>query len=700
MLAPGTRLGVYEVVAAIGAGGMGEVYKAKDTRLDRFVAIKTLPDLFAADTERLARFEREAKTLAALNHPNIAQIYGVEESNSTRALVMELVEGETLADRIARGAIPIDEALPIAKQIAEGLEVAHEQGIIHRDLKPANVKITSDGRVKVLDFGLAKLTESSASSAAAGTNPSPLSMSPTITSPLMTGVGVLLGTAAYMSPEQAKGKPADKRSDIWAFGCVFYEMLTGHRAFEGEDVPDTLAAVLRGEPDWTRLPRAATSPVRALLRTCLHRDRASRIADLSTVRFVLQDGPAGGSSETALPAKTRSYRPIVVVALVTVIAGSIIGVYGVSRLETPGTPPLVSRLSVPFAANDTFNQASRRLLTLSPDGKLLAYVANNRLYVRHLDQIEAVPLRGVEGVGDGAPRNPFFSPDSQWIGFWQAGQLKKVSVNGGVPVAICSIQSPYGAAWGTDNAILFGGGPSGIWRVSSNGGTPDNIIKVKDGEAARSPQLLPDGHSILFTIATTIRSIDGAIVVQAPGQSAAITIVADGTNGAYVPTGHIAFTRRGALLAVPFDVRSLKMSGGPISLVESIASANIFPGVSPTGVAHFDVSAQGTLAYMPDTAVVEQRGLFWVDRAGREEQLPLPPRAYQYPRISPDGTRLALDIRDLDTDIWIWDFARETLTRLTFDPARDILPVWTPDSRRILFSSERDDVNSVLGAGR
>jgi serine/threonine-protein kinase len=683
----GTRIGPYEIVSAIGAGGMGEVYRATDTNLGRQVAIKVLPEALASDPERLARFEREAKTLAALNHPNIAQIYGLERSGTTPALVMELVEGETLADRIARGPIPLDETLPIAKQIAEALEAAHEQGIIHRDLKPANIKVRPDGTVKVLDFGLAKLAESSAR-----TRTSDLSLSPTITSPAMTGVGVLLGTAAYMAPEQAKGRPADKRSDIWAFGCVLYEMLTGERAFDGDDVSDTLAAVLRSEPDWARLPANLPPLALTLLRDCLKRDPRWRVSDISTALFVFR---REANLETSAPRSTSRLNTTTVTA--AAIAGLVVAL-GAAYVIPRGTsaPTAVTRLSIPLAATGQFTQGSRRLLTLSPDGSLLVYDANNRLYVRRLDQLEAIPIRGIEGSGNGGPRNPFFSPNGQWIGFWQDGQLKKVSVSGGPPVAICQIAAPYGLTWSADNTILIGGGPSGVWRVSADGGTPENIIKLKAGQVARSPQLMPDGRTILFTVATTANWDDGKIVVQSLDGGAVQTVVRSGTDGLYIPTGHIAYAVGETLLAVPFDAKSLTVVGGPVSLVEAVAGTTVTLGNSPSGVSHFAVSDQGTLAYVPYKAVIQQRSLVWVDRNGREELLNAPPRAYQYPRISPDATRVALDIRDQETDIWIWDFARETLTRLTFGPSRDLLPVWTPDSRRIAYVSERDGRNGSL----
>jgi serine/threonine-protein kinase len=416
---------------------------------------------------------------------------------------------------------------------------------------------------------------------------------------------------------------------------------------------------------------------------------------MSTALFVLRHEAGLGTSDAPPRSKPHyAAATLAVAAAIALVVLALAGAYEWTRATV--APATVTRLSIPLAQNDQFTQGSRRLVALSPDGTLLVYVANNRLYLRRLDQLDAVAIRGIEGNGNASPRNPLFSPNGQWIGFWQDGQLKKVSVSGGAPVAICPIAAPFGATWSADNTILFGGDASGIWRVSADGGNPENVIKLKAGQTARSPQLLPDGHTILFTLASTANWADARIVVQSLGTDAVETVVSGGTDGFYLPTGHIAYLLGDALLAVPFDAKSLKVAGGPVSLVEAVAGTTIALGNSPSGVAHFTVSDQGTLAYVPYKAVVEQRALVWVDRDGREEQLKAPPRAYQYPRISPDATRVALDIRDQEIDIWIWDFARETLTRLTFGPYRDLLPVWTPDSRRIVFNSEKNSRSGDL----
>ncbi|MBI3047876.1 MAG: serine/threonine-protein kinase [Acidobacteria bacterium] len=448
-LTPGARFGSYEVVSQLGTGGMGEVYRARDTNLGRQVAIKILPDTFAHDPERLARFEREAKTLAALNHPNIAQIYGFEKADGVRALVMELVEGPTLADRIAQGAIPVDEALPVAKQIAEALEAAHEQGIIHRDLKPANVKVRPDGTVKVLDFGLAKAFE--AEPAAAG-----LSLAPTITSPAATRLGTILGTAAYMSPEQARGKAVDRRADIWAFGCVLYEMLTGRRAFEADDITDVLAAVIRADPPWDALPVSLRGGIRSLLERCLEKDARNRWHDIADVRLEIEriqrnPGEASAAWSRAAEASSRPLRwTIAAFATGAVLAGAVSwSVRPVPAIDTDPVrffnvlPRVESFASVSHIGN----------IAIAPDGGRIAYVTNGQVHVRALDQFEGIPIAGTQGAG-----NPFFSPDGRWIGFHADGKLQRVSLGGGAPLTIASTAAVFGASWGPDDIIVFGGG--------------------------------------------------------------------------------------------------------------------------------------------------------------------------------------------------------------------------------------------------
>jgi len=685
-LPPGTRLGPFEVTAQIGVGGMGEVYRATDTNLKRPVAIKVLPESVATDADRLARFQREAEVLAALNHPNIAAIYGLERSGSIVALVMELVDGPTLSDRIAQGPLAVDEALSIANQIAEALAAAHEQVIVHRDLKPANVKVRSDGTVKVLDFGLAKVTEPAVTVSSAG-----LSLSPTITTPAMTQVGMILGTAAYMSPEQAKGRAADKRSDLWAFGCVLFEMLTGKRAFEGDDISDTLATVLKSEPDWSALPADVRQPVRTLLMSCLTKDRRERLADIAGALFILKHQTALASvpGETALQAASSKRQPLwrrawpAVAA--TVIVGLAAGVLGwMLRPDPPDR--VVSRFGITLPNGEIFTAPGRHLVAIAHDGSRFVYVAENRLNLRLLDHLEATTIRGTDGAAPTAGRAPFFSPDGQWVGFWAGGQLTKIAVAGGGAVTLCNLDAaPLGADWTSDETILFAQG-NGIWRVSANGGVPEQILKAEDGRRAMSPQLLPGGRAVLFTLTRQASWDEAEIVVQpldgGPRQS--ITV---GTDARYISSGHILYAVRGAILAMPFDVGALKTTGGPVSVVEGVARAPI----AQSGAAHFAVSRDGTLVYVTSysSSTDVPRELTWVDRQGREDPIDAPTRPYLYPRLSPDGTRIASDVTGQNRDIWIWDLTRKAETRLTTDPAQDRSPTWMPDGKRVIYTSDR-----------
>jgi hypothetical protein len=658
---------------------MGEVYRALDTNLGRQVAIKILPDAFAHDAERLARFEREAKTLAALNHPNIAQIYGLEKADGIRALVMELVEGPTLADRIAQGPIPVDDALPLAKQIAEALEAAHEQGIIHRDLKPANIKLRPDGVVKVLDFGLAKALEPAGVA-------SDLTQSPTIIPAMTTGVGMLLGTAAYMSPEQARGKAADKRSDIWAFGCVLYEMLTGTRAFDGEHVSDTLAAVLRGQPNWGALPHETPSAVRALLRRCLERDPRERVADLGAALFVIKEQ----GSLAAAPVRgelARITRRRVAVGIATLLVGAAAAGTGVWVATQPDAPVLVTRTAVTTSGAAAQNlQDYAPNLAITPDGTRVVYGGTNRLLVRALDRLEPTALGGI-----GAPRTLFMSPDGQWVGFFDGSTaLKKVAIAGGPAVTLTTIDgtAPRGATWSADGTIIYATQTptTGLQRISSAGGPP-TVLTTPDHAGGETdhfwPEFLPGGQAVLFTIIASTGGLANAqVAVLDLRTSTYKTVLRGGHHAHYVSTGHLMYGTAGTLRAVPFDLGRLEATGPPVPMLDAVAT-------TAEGGLEMALAATGTLVYVPGRNVGAQRSLAWVDRMGREELLATPARAYYYPRIAPDGSRVALDIRDQEQDIWIWDIARQTLTRLTFDPTPDGYPVWTPNSQRIVFLSAR-----------
>jgi Tol biopolymer transport system component len=700
-LAVGTRLGSYEIVAPIGAGGMGEVYRARDTKLNRDVAIKVLPDLFASDAERLARFTREAQTLASLNHPSIAHIHGLEESGGVRALVMELVEGEDLAQQLGRGAIPIDDALATAKQITEALEAAHEQGIIHRDLKPANIKVRADGTVKVLDFGLAKALDPPA-----GTEAAALANSPTITSPAMTQRGVILGTAAYMSPEQARGLPLDKRSDLWAFGCVLYEMLTARQPFTGGTVSDVSAAILSREPDWMTLPQATPAVIRKLLRRCLEKDRRRRLADAADARLEIEEALASPEAETVAPTRSRSLRvgPVVVaVALLGVALLTALVVWAVMR-PAAQAPMLLARFTiVPPPGQALAVSGTARDLALSRDGTHLIYVGGRgQLMVRPLDRLDALPVPGVTNA-----RAPFLSPDGRWIGFFTgvSGELRKVSVTGEPPISICRIVGvTRGASWSPDDTIVFATNEptTGLLRVSVAGGqpkvltTPDLTKGVEEDHLF--PSVLPGGQSVLFTIAPVAArwgegrlsgsgaDVQVAVLDLETGQRR--TLLRGASQAEYVDTGHLIYNAGGTLRAVRFDLAKLEVLGDPAPVLEQVITGG-------SGAANFSVSGHGTLAYVPGGAGSQTSGgssLVWVTRQGREERIAAPLRNYVYPSLSPDGTRAALAIDDEERDIWSWDFTRQTLTRLTFDPGREWYPGWTPDGRRIVFVSARGSV--------
>jgi serine/threonine-protein kinase len=708
-LAPGTRLGVYEILSLLGSGGMGEVWRARDSKLQRDVAIKVLPLAVADDPERLARFEREAQTLAALSHPHIAQVYGFDDSAGMAALVMELVEGPTLADRIARGPIPLDQALPIAKQIAEGLEAAHEQGIIHRDLKPANIKVRDDGAVKILDFGLAKALEPKQPT---GSN---VTQSPTITTPAMvTGVGVILGTAAYMSPEQAKGRPADRRSDIWAFGCVLYEMLTSRRAFDGEDVSETLAAVLRAHPAWDALPARTPTSILRLLRRCLEKDRRNRLPDIAVARFEIDDArtTSDAAATVASPVRTSRASHVAMVAGVALVTSAIAAAIA-WRVAAPAPALLrpVQRFTLPTAPGASYAGVDRGDFAISPDGTRIAYVAEEASGGRQLlvQPLDRSPLRVLRTTG--SPVDPFFSPDGEWIAFFQLGDrvgtratLNKMSARGGPPIEICEANNPFGGVWTDDGTIVFSTadvrGPtaeSSLFRVSASGGAPQRIGVTLQGVdrilLQAWPDVLPGGRGILYSARREMRD-DARIVLVTPQNTSPRTIIDRGSHARYVSTGHIVYVVGNTLMAVPFDLDRLAISGEAVPLVEGIAT-------SVRGNASFAVSPSGFLMYSGagGASGSDPRRLVWVDRAGHEEPFG-PPRQYLYPRISPDGTQIALDIREggsallpqtvpgsTSADIWVWDIARQLETRLTTDPGDDQYPVWTPDGKRILFSS-------------
>ena len=659
---------------------MGEVYRARDTKLDRDVALKVLPEAFTADPDRLARFEREAKVLASLNHPNIGHIYGLEEAEGTKALVLELVEGPTLADRIAEGPIPIDEALPIAKQIAEALEAAHQQGIIHRDLKPANVKVKAAGTVKVLDFGLAKAFQPEASGASA-------SESPTISlTAAATQMGMVIGTAAYMSPEQAKGKVVDKRADVWAFGALLYEMLSGTKPFAGDDVSETLARVIDREPDWAALPDGVPPVLSSFLRRCLRKNPKKRIRDIGDVSLAMEGAfetsvstPSDPITEPRLRVWQRSAVVIGIPLVVALITGFV--VWSLMRLATSAP---VARFEIPLRAEQVFTNPGRHLVAASPDGTRIVYTTTDGLALRSLDQVTPVLVAGT----DGNAREPFFSPDGQWIGFWSDGQLRRVATSGGAPVTLGAAENPWGASWGADDLILYGQASAGIWRVPGTGGTPEPLITVEDGESAHGPQLLPGGEWVLFTLRPAgVTDWDEAqIVMQSLGSGERVVLIEGGRDARYVETGHLVYALNGVLFAVAVDRDARQVRGGPVPLVEGVRQTAI------TGAAHFSIADNGALVYATGAGGAGATfSLAWVTRTGDATPTAAPPRNYSDVRVSPDGTRVAVTIVDQDnTDVWIWRLDQGPLTRLTFDDAYDGWPLWTPDSARVVFTSARD----------
>ena len=664
---------------------MGQVYQATDTKLNRQVALKILPEAFAADPDRLARFQREAQVLASLNHPNIAQIHGLEESDGTRALVLELVEGPTLADRISKGPLPLDAALPIAKQIAEALEAAHEAGVIHRDLKPANIKVKDDGTVKVLDFGLAKALE------ATGGDPAE---SPTLTA-AATQMGVILGTAAYMSPEQASGETTDKRSDIWSFGVVLFEMLTGQRLFTGKTVSHVLAKVLERPFDFAQLPTSTPPAVRRLLRRCLERDAKRRLRDVNEAVIHLEEAATLSSDElvapsapAVVPQRHAWQRPVpaLFALLLAVVAG--LGSWALTR-SAPAAEPDVMRFTIIPAAPLRLPGAAHDL-AISRDGTQIVYQSDSgQLNLRPIDQLSDAPLRGAEQAG-----GPFLSPDGLWVGFSRAGgtTLQRVSVLGGAPVTLAELPSGVtGASWGLDDQIIVGTFTGGLLRIPGGGGEPE-VLTTPDAELSEShrwPVIIPRREAVLFAIGSTSQFVTGAELAVLELDTGAVTRLGlAGVSPHYVSTGHVVYaTEDGSLRAVSFDAGTLSVTGSPVPLVESIP-------VKVTGAADFDLSDNGRLVYVPTlTAADQTSSLVVAGRDGAGTTL-AEGRAY-YPRFSPDGTRVAYAVAqapgaNTEADVWVLDVERGTRTRLTSGGNNSrFYPVWSPDGARLAYSETR-----------
>ena len=658
---------------------MGDVYRGQDTRLKRDVALKLLPPSVANDPDRLLRFEREAQILAALNHPHIAGIYGVEDGDGTRALVMELVDGPTLADRLASGPIPFDEALPIARQIAEALEAAHESGIVHRDLKPANIKVRPDGTVKVLDFGLAKAVDPPAHAI------SPVS-TPTITSPAMTRAGTILGSAAYMAPEQARGKAVDRRADIWAFGCVLYEMLTGVAAFPGDNITDVLAAVVKSEPDWTKLPGETSPSLRRLLTRCLQKDPKVRLRDIGDARLELDTRDDDQARTTTLepPGSARGGRRTAVLAAgLGILSIVLLGVLASGYGRSDRTPQAPLHLSVTFPeASQLHLSLPRPSLAVSPDGRRIVYTANGgpeepQLWIRDLDQFAPKPIAGTRNA-----RMATFSPDGRWVAFFADNQLKKVPVTAGPAVVLCDAISGYGATWTTNDEIVFALGVSasgdvGLWRVPAGGGERRRVAT----EFVAYPEALPDGRRVLVTLdkrgAKTSSDLTIGVVDLASGQ---VTRLFDGgVTPRYVPTGHLVYLRDGELLAAPFDPATTAVGDERVPVVAGV----YFDPTLPVG--NYAFSPSGTLVYIPADASHLRYALMATD--GSSSRPLIDERQYYGPaQVSPDGRRVAVVLRGLLTQIWTVDLARATFTKVTTSDLNALSSVWSHDGRSVFVS--------------
>ena len=678
----GTTLGHYEIGEKLGEGGMGAVYRARDRRLGRDVAIKVLPADFASAPDRLVRFEREAQVLASLNHPNVATLYGFEEGEGLPFLVMELVSGQTLRDRIARGALPVTEALTIARQVADGLEAAHDRGIVHRDLKPANVMITPAGRVKLLDFGLAKAFDDTRSVAEMRT----VTMSG-------TAEGVVLGTVSYMSPEQARGATVDKRTDIWAFGCCLFEMLTGRRTFDGETPTDTIAKIIEVEPDWRRLEGRVPDRVRGLLEKCVTKDPRHRLHDIADARIEIERVLA--EPEVGRRGTQRNWRvPTLAVALAGGAAG--LAVWAVTR-SSVAPPTSVIRTVIPLRVSGSSGAPSATLeintagigasVTISPDGQTVAYLMHtggtHRLYVRRLDQLKATAIEGSDGA-----TLPLFSPDGRYLGFVRDRALFRAALTGGAPTRIADgIDNPRGIDWCGDEIVFTRDVSSGLYKVSTHGGAPTRLTSLdleRRQKSHRFPQVLPGCRAVLFAIGTsTTESWDDADLAIASMETGRYrTVLQGGVSARYSPSGHIVYNRGGTLYAAAFDLEQLEVTGPPVPVVAEVMS------VPHGGSTEFALAQNGTLVYAPGRSKMADRQLMRIDRRGGAEPFLDSPRAFASFRLSPDGRHVAAQIRGGIESIWLFDIARGAPTRWTTE-WDNAAPIWDPTGRQIVFTSPR-----------
>ena len=702
-LPTGTRLGTYEIVSSLGAGGMGEVYRARDTKLGREVAVKLVLEAFLTDKDRLGRFEREARSLAAINHPNIATLYGLEESGGRHFLVMELVDGLTLGELLARGPLTLEHTVVIARQIAEALEAAHDKGIVHRDLKPANVKITPDDKVKVLDFGLAK----AAGAHDEGSHASSIANSPTLTA-MGTQAGMILGTASYMSPEQARGASGDHRSDVFSFGVVLYEMLTGRQPFQGETVSDVLASVLARDPDLAQLPPDLSPRLTDLVKRCLDKHPKRRWQAIGDVRHELESLAANPRQSAVTPAAASSapptpapplWRALPVAAAIVVTAGATAGIFLATR---PAPPiPLVSRFVVPYGAEQVRTVTSRPALAISPDGTLVAYSANREIFVRPLADVGARILsRGSSANLAATPFSLVFSPNSRSIAYWEQGdeKIKRLELSGGAPVPISAAGAPQGITWHGDH--LYFTRPGNVMRVLASGGEPEVVATVKADETTTAPHVLPDGR-LLFSIAppgdaSTDRWVGARLVAQHPGNDASRTVLVEGgSDPRYLPSGHLLYQSGGILFVRAFNPAS-NVVGNAIPMVEGILRGGSSLGA---GLAWYDISANGTLIYLPGPvgAIEQDLRIAWFNRAGQPEFLPVPSGPYQHPRVTRDGKRIAFArVEKGESAVWVHDLTAGTSARrLTFG-GQDRYPIWSHDGQRVIFQSAREGTVGIF----
>jgi eukaryotic-like serine/threonine-protein kinase len=697
-LPSGTQLGPYEILSALGAGGMGEVYKARDTRLDRIVAIKILPDHLAGRPELRERFDREARAISSLNHSHICTLYDVGHKDATAYLVMEYLEGQTLAERLAKGPLPLEQVLQCAIEIADALDKAHRQGITHRDLKPGNIMLTKSG-AKLLDFGLAKAAVPLASG---GT----LTDEVTRTTPV-TQQGTIVGTFQYMSPEQVEGKEVDARSDIFSFGAVLYEMLTGRRAFPGKSQLSVASAILEKDPEPISTLQPLTPPaLERAVKHCLAKepdDRWQTARDLELeLKWIAEGGSQAGVLAPTVPAKgirALGRRPLILSAGALLLGAAVASLAVWNLKPAPTTPPkAVSRFTITLPPGQQLAVPDTGpAIALSPDGTHLVYVTRQggtqQLYLRAMDSLEARPIPGTEGaIGGTSFAEPFFSPDSQWIGFFAGGKLKKVSVSGGTALTLFDVSVLTGASWGSQGTIIFGGFAGPLWQVSDAGGTPQPLARLEKGETINGwPEFLPGGKAVLFAAGTSgINWTNAQIAVHSVATGERRSLIQGGMYPHYAPSGHLVYAQGGTLMAVPFDPQRLTLTGAAVPVVEGVLQS------TTNGDAQSSFSATGSLVYVPGGVQAAQLRLVWVNRNGAEQSLAVPVHAYGQPRLSPDGRRVAVGIAEHERQVWLYDLSRETLTRLTFQGNNNAVPFWTPDGKRIAFTSNKEGPRNLF----